>query len=292
MATPEEDRKLDCLFVSDLHGKEQKYSSLFNLISEEEPDMVFNGGDILPNSHKARKGAEAFLEEDIFGRIKELREQGIKTKFIFIMGNDDPRFFEPLLVKADEDGIISYVNQKALKFNDLYVAGYSFVPPSPFQLKDWEKYDVSRFVDVGTVPPEEGTRSYKVSKRDMQFSTIIDDLGKLSEASPPEKTIYLFHSPPYNSYLDRAALDGIMVEHAPVDVHVGSIAIQRFIENEQPLLTLHGHIHESARLTGQWREIKGRTHSFSASHDGPELALVRFDTEDLANATRELISLD
>jgi len=35
---------------------------------------------------------------------------------------------------------------------------------------------------------------------------------------------------------------------------VGSIAVRRFIEERQPLLTLHGHIHESARLTGDWRE--------------------------------------
>jgi hypothetical protein len=33
----------------------------------------------------------------------------------------------------------------------------------------------------------------------------------------------------------------------------------------------------------------GRTHLFSAAHDGPELALVRFDLEDPASATRELI---
>jgi len=85
------------------------------------------------------------------------------------------------------------------------------------------------------------------------------------------------------------ALDGRVVDGVPLDVHVGSIAIQRFITERQPLLTLHGHIHESARLTGSWRDRIGRTHMFSAAHDGPELALVRFDLNDLENATRELI---
>ena len=75
----------------------------------------------------------------------------------------------------------------------------------------------------------------------------------------------------------------------PLDVHVGSIAIRRFIEDRQPLVTLHGHVHESARLTGSWRDTIGRTHLFSAAHDGPELALVRFDLGDIASATRELI---
>jgi Icc-related predicted phosphoesterase len=79
------------------------------------------------------------------------------------------------------------------------------------------------------------------------------------------------------------------VDHAPLDVHVGSIAIQRFIEDRQPLLTLHGHIHESPRLTGNWRQKIGRTHAFTAAHDGPELALVRFDLDDLDSATREFL---
>jgi len=70
---------------------------------------------------------------------------------------------------------------------------------------------------------------------------------------------------------------------------VGSIAVRRFIEARQPLLTLHGHIHESARLTGSWRDVIGRTHLFSAAHDGPELALVRFDLEHLDEASRVLI---
>jgi Icc-related predicted phosphoesterase len=74
-----------------------------------------------------------------------------------------------------------------------------------------------------------------------------------------------------------------------LDVHVGSIAVRRFVEERQPLLTLHGHVHESARLTGTWQDQIGRTHLFSAAHDGPELSLVRFDLEHPAGASRTLI---
>jgi hypothetical protein len=49
-------------------------------------------------------------------------------------------------------------------------------------------------------------------------------------------------------------------------------------------------VHEAARLTGQWRTRLGPTHCFSAAHDGPELALVRFDPEDPEAATRELLA--
>ena len=79
-----------------------------------------------------------------------------------------------------------------------------------------------------------------------------------------------------------------MIDHVPLDLHVGSIAVKRLIESRQPMITLHGHVHESARLTGSWKERIGRTHAFSAAHDGLELALIRFDPESPDTATREL----
>ena len=65
--------------------------------------------------------------------------------------------------------------------------------------------------------------------------------------------------------------------------------VRRFVESRQPLLTLHGHVHESARLTGRWRDKIGQTHMFTAAHDGPELALVQFDPDELENAERDLL---
>ena len=163
--------------------------------------------------------------------------------------------------------------------------GYAYVPPTPFHLKDWERYDVSRYVDPGCVSPEEGRRSVPVPEHEVRRRTIRDDLETLVKtAADLSDAIFLFHTPPYRTKLDRAALDGKMIDHAPLDVHVGSIAVERFIRDRQPLLTLHGHVHESTRITGAWRDRMGRTEMFNAAHHGPELALVRFDTEDLPGA--------
>jgi Icc-related predicted phosphoesterase len=129
----------------------------------------------------------------------------------------------------------------------------------------------------------------EVPPGEIRHGTIEKDLVALAEGVEMERAILLFHTPPYRSKLDRAALDGKKIDHVELDVHVGSIAVRRFIETRQPLLTLHGHIHESARLTGCWRDRIGRTELFSAAHDGPELALVRFDTQEPAGAERELI---
>ena len=166
--------------------------------------------------------------------------------------------------------------------------GYAYVPPTPFRYKDWERYDVSRYVDPGCISPEEGIRTIDTGE-DITYASILEDLKKLGDNEPMDNAVFLFHSPPYKTWLDRAALDGRIVDYVPMDVHVGSIAIMRFIEEKQPLLTMHGHIHESSRLTGHWNQTFNRTHAFNAAWDGPELALVDFYLEDLPSAVRILL---
>lgn len=283
---------MNCIFVSDLHGKLERYHTLFHLIQQETPDAVFFGGDLLPLHVPQDLPMGLFIEDTIFSPIKEIQKMTRKkTRFFIILGNDDPRIYEQLFINANTKGIISYIHEKTVPWKHHYVTGYSYVPPTPFLLKDWERYDISRFVDVGAVSPEKGRRTLPVSPDEIRYATIMEDLETLSKNAPVEKTIFLFHSPPYDSVMDTIDSTGKMVDHAPLDTHIGSIAIQRFIAEKQPLVTLHGHVHESARLTGQWMQRFGRTFSFSAAHDGPELAVVRFDTDALHGATRDLIAV-
>lgn len=282
-------------FVSDLHGKERRYENLFSSILAEKPGIVLIGGDLLPSGILKNIindiEYDDFIQSFIKPRLIELKGL-LKEDYPYIgviFGNDDPRSEEKSLTELEDESLLNYINLKNVIYNDLTICGYSFVPPTPFSMKDWERYDVSRFVDPGCTAPDEGIRTVKISDYEMGFSTIMNDIAKLTQDLNMEKTIVLFHAPPYNSYLDRAALDGVMVDHVPVDVHVGSIAIQRFIEEKQPFMTLHGHIHESSRITGNWRQDFGRTISFSAAYEGDQLALVKIDLEKLENAVREII---
>jgi Icc-related predicted phosphoesterase len=282
---------MQCIFISDLHGQIQKYKKLFQYIEEKKPDAVFFGGDLLPMIPSNGKDMETFIETIILKPIKKIKEQKKEINFFVILGNDDPKRYEPIFKKANNDHIISYVHQKTIAFKDLFVTGYAFVPPTPFQLKDWERYDVSRFVDVGTISPEEGQRSVPAEKEKIRFETIKKDLDTLVKNAPPDKTIFLFHSPPYDTFLDRAALDGKKVDHTPLDVHIGSIAIKRFINTFQPFITLHGHVHESSQITGEWRQTFDRTVSFSAAYNGEKLAIINFDTNNPQEAERKVLEL-
>lgn len=273
---------MNCFFVSDLHGDIGKYNRLFMQILLEKPEAVFLGGDLL----SAGFFRSALHNEDIlhktlaagFDKLKNEMEHDYPKVFL-IMGNDDPGSEEKTLKSFEKQKLWYYVHNRIINIGDLSVCGYSYVPPTPFMNKDWERYDVSRFVDVGCVSPEEGYRSTRVSMIDIVNCTIWDDLLELAGESDLSKTIMLFHAPPYDTGLDRAALDGKMVDFAPLDVHVGSIAIRRFIEQHQPLITLHGHIHESYSITGIWKQSIGKTVCMSASGIGRKLTLVIFNTE-------------
>jgi Icc-related predicted phosphoesterase len=284
-----------CLFVSDLHGRGDRYEKLFAAIRDFEPNAVFLGGDLLPSAFPGARTSDTPPEDFVFGflapRLRRLRD-AMKDRYpgvFLILGNDDPRIEEAAFVDAGSDGLWTYAHDRSLPLGRYTLYGYSFIPPSPFRLKDWERYDVSRYVDPGCVSPEEGARSVPIPPHEARRATIEKDLRSLAGDDPMEGAVFLFHSPPYRTNLDRAALDAKLIDHAPLDVHVGSIAIRRFIESRQPLLTLHGHVHESARLTGSWRDRIGRTWMFSAAHDGTELALVRFDPDDPGAATRDLL---
>jgi len=284
-----------CFFATDLHGKVERYNKLFSRILSEEPESVFLGGDLLPSGLFALTSNETvvddFIKDFLVSEFIKLKNNmGSKYPRIFlILGNDDSKINEQDFIDGQQLGVWEYIHNKKIKFENFNIYGYSYVPPTPFQLKDWEKYDVSRFVDPGCVSPEEGWHSVKIPHHELRYSTIEKDLEKLAGDSNLDNSIFLFHSPPYRTNLDRAGLDGKMVDHVQLDVNVGSIAIRRFIESKYPTITLHGHVHESARLTGSWKDQIGDTHLFTAAHDGPELALVRFNKNHPDESTRELI---
>ncbi len=285
----------NCFFVSDLHGQTDRYQKLFQTIKTEQPEAVFWGGDFLPLPFSTPRSAnisrQDFINKYLAKQLVRLRHElkSAYPRIFLILGNDDPRFEEAAVLDVASQGIWEYIHNRKVDFHHFRVYGYAYVPPTPFRLKDWERYDVSRYVDPGCISPEEGVRSFPATDQEKKYATIQDDLDRLAGGENLDQTIFLLHSPPYKTGLDLGALEGKMIDHVPLDPHVGSIAIRRFIESRQPLLTLHGHIHESARLSASWRDLIGRTHCFSAAHDGPELALVRFDPDHLDAATRQLI---
>lgn len=281
-----------CFFVSDLHGNRQRFDALYQEILTNKPDILFMGGDIYPNIFKSmgdyKDGFFLSYFLEFFRNLK--KEMGsYYPKVFIILGNDDPKTEEIFFTEIErKEGLWEYIHNKRTDYGKYKIFGYSNIPPTPFTYKDWELYDVSRYVDPGCIHPNEGKRFFDPGF-DIEFTTIKSQLESLTKDEDLKNAIFLFHSPPYKTSLDRAALDNMYFDHVPLDVHVGSIAILDMIIEKQPKICLHGHIHESSRLTGLWMEKINNTYAFTAAYDENKLSLIIFDPEKPSEAIRKII---
>jgi Icc-related predicted phosphoesterase len=276
-------------FVSDLHGHKDRYLNLMARIREDKPSALFIGGDIMPHFSRLTSDEDFFTDFLIpeFRKLKKDMNASYPAVFI-ILGNDDPRIEENHLFHGENERLWQYIHNRKVHFENYTVYGYAYIPPSPFRLKDWERYDISRFIDPGCIPPTEGFRTVETGE-DIEYCTIQEDIKSLTGDDDLARAVFLFHAPPYKTNLDRAALDGIKIDHVPLDVNVGSIAIRRFIEERKPMITLHGHIHESSRITGFWSEKIGDTYAFNAAIDHRGLSIIKIPLHNPAEAERMII---
>ncbi len=284
-----------CFLASDLHGSPSRYRSLWRAAAAEGPALIFLAGDLLPGGlgHGAREPEvegdfiEDFMADGFLALRAELGRDA--PRVLLIPGNDDPASCAAALARGEARGAWESLHDRRTTVAGRPVYGYACVPPSPFLLKDWERYDVSRYVDPGSVSPEEGWRSQPMDAFELRWRTIARELEALTEGQDLRRAVMLFHVPPYDTPLDLADLGGRMVEHVPLDPHIGSIAVRRLIQARQPWLSLHGHVHESSRLSGHWKAHLGETVMLQAAHEDPALHLIRFDLDEPWEATRELI---
>jgi Icc-related predicted phosphoesterase len=96
--------------------------------------------------------------------------------------------------------------------------------------------------------PFDSPRELDENELYVRISALADQVGDM------ETCIFNLHVPPYDSSLDVAAaltddLEVVMSGSAPKMIPVGSTAVREAIERYQPLLSLHGHVHESAGAT-------------------------------------------
>jgi Icc-related predicted phosphoesterase len=110
--------------------------------------------------------------------------------------------------------------------------------------------EVVEFGDFQMVSTGWSNRTPWDTYREEDEDDLAERLRKMTSqvTTPPEKTIYNFHCPPYGSGLDEAPEidENMRPKHGGRSlVPVGSKAVRKAIEEGQPTLSLHGHIHEA-----------------------------------------------
>ena len=131
-----------CFFVTDLHGRTKRWNKLFEKIEQEVPEAVFLGGDLFPDLISLASVKEISKDDLILAGFSRLKEK-LKDRyprFFLILGNEDGDPREPKVQKAESEGLLEYIHNQKTDFGPYTIFGYSFVPPTPYQLKDWERY--------------------------------------------------------------------------------------------------------------------------------------------------------
>ena len=110
--------------------------------------------------------------------------------------------------------------------------------------------EVVEFGDFQMVSTGWSNRTPWDTYREEDEDDLAERLRKMTSqvTAPPEKTIYNFHCPPYGSGLDDAPEidENMRPKHGGRSlIPVGSKAVREAIEEGQPALSLHGHIHEA-----------------------------------------------
>jgi len=187
-----------CYFATDLHGSTEKYEKLFQCMRERPPAALFLGGDILPSPLQMLSRSpididhEDFLNGFIARELYKLRDYlgEFYPRIFVILGNDDGRMEEAAVLDIAAQGLWEYCHDRSINWKDFSVYGYAYIPPTPFQLKDWERFDVSRYVPPGCTAPDEGYHSLPYSEYQLKWATITEDLEKLTGDKNLEKSIF------------------------------------------------------------------------------------------------------
>ena len=243
------------VFATDLHGIEIHFQRLFQYIRSRTMMCLVFGGDLCPGGSvyndfgQIQVSQREFLLDFFLPRLQELKNDVPDFQCLLIMGNDDLGANLDLLEDSEQRNELRMIHKKMVMVNDLSFLGYSYVPPTPFPIKDWEKYENSnRIIEPVAISPENGYRSVSVNEK----TTIEEDLASFEDEVRSRRTIFVCHCPPYKTNLDHSTTDRYYYEGLKMDKHLGSVSVRNFIELAQPLVSLHGHIHESTSISGRF----------------------------------------
>jgi len=152
-------------------------------------------------------------------RLAEERLRGTGVRCFVMPGNDDEFEIDEVLAGSD---VVVNPDGAIVEIDGYQMLSLAWANPTPWN-------------SPRELPEEE-------------LAARIERLAR--ELDPSLPVIFNLHCPPYDSTLDSAPqlredLSVVMVGGQPNMVPVGSRAVREAIERYQPVVSLHGHIHES-----------------------------------------------
>lgn len=155
--------------------------------------------------------------------VAEERLVGTDIRCFVMPGNDDPSSIEDVI---DSATLVESCDEKVVTFDDYQMLSVGYSNRTPWN-----------------------------SPRELDEDALYDRIAALAEQIDDHtRAVWNIHVPPYDSQLDTAAeldedFNMVLLGRQPHLIPVGSSAVREAIERYQPLVALHGHIHESPGAT-------------------------------------------
>jgi Icc-related predicted phosphoesterase len=237
----EQDGRWSCEFlgVRRTYGSEEELAELEVGITRsglyphrfEAAEFAEIGGDPLRVEEVTHEAVRARVREWV--EFADGKFQGSGTRVIIGAGNDDYFDIDPIL---DASRVMTNHNERIVELDEHHaLLGLGYANETPWQCP-----------------------------RDVPEDVLADKIAALvAQAGDVSNAVFCFHVPPKDSQLDTCPeLDTstdppslVMSGGGPKMFGAGSRAVRDAIERHQPLLGLHGHIHESRAVTTLRRTV-------------------------------------
>ncbi|MBN2299343.1 MAG: metallophosphoesterase [Deltaproteobacteria bacterium] len=273
------------LFTCDLHGRQHLYEEMFGYALENSCECILIGGDLLPTRlakpiklisggvdfNESLSAQFAFIDLYLALVLGAFMQEHPHIRILYVPGNHDWKTAVGHLEQSLPGALC--MHGRIESFDGITFMGYGCVTDSPFWVKDYVRRDTSdsRYVSsrYPLVSTSNGISLSEKGSYALDKPSISEELSEL-HLKDPHNTICIFHCPPFGTGLDT------LHNGTPI----GSRSIAKYITSQQPMVSLHGHIHESPYMSGMFKTALGRTLSINPGHHFRQLHAVCFDTSD------------
>ena len=262
-------------FATDLHGSEMCWRKFLNAAKFYDADVLICGGDMtgkamIPVVEENSRFTATFGSEvhnvsadEVEGIENQIRRKGYyplrvtperlheldrdtdkrRETFQQVMLDGVQRWMDITTEKLHGSGVRIFVcpgNDDEMKVDDV-VRGSSMV-----ELGEGRVVEIDGFSMISTGWSNHTPWNTHREETEEELGKRIESMAK--QVKDPAHAIFNLHCPPFRSGLDEApAIDAdLKLLHGGRALRaVGSTAVRAAIDKHQPLLSLHGHIHES-----------------------------------------------